>query len=937
MKNKFYILILLLIFCTQSYSQNFALIKKDCDTNISVGEREDKVVHTAIDLFCSDMESVSGKRPTLNRYLSENTILAGTIGKNEFIDKLIDTKRIAIKEIEGKWEAFQIQIINEGDKKILVIVGSDSRGTAYGILELSRLIGVSPWIWWADSTSHKKSSLDIPDDYFNCQKPSVQYRGIFLNDEDWGLMPWSSTNFEQSSQRGKIGSQTYAKIFELLLRLRANTIWPAMHESTVPFYFVEGNKETADKYGIVVGTSHCEPLMRNGAGEWDTKKYGDYNYLTNRNTVLNYWSERLTEAGKYENFYTIGMRGVHDGKMEGVKTLDEQTKVLSQVIKDQRDLLKKHVNRNVNEVPQSFVPYKEVLTIYENGLDVPEDVTLTWCDDNYGYITRLSNAEEQKRKGGAGVYYHVSYWGRPHDYLWLATTSPSQIYWQMKKAWETNTRKLWILNVGDIKPAEYLTEFFLDIAWNIDRVNSRNIYDIQYKWYQREFGEESARQISDIMKEYYRLATIRKPEFMGWSRVEEYSPDVKNGRTPVIDTEFNPYAFGDEIYMRLKDYSIISDKAQEIDKLIPQEKKSAYFQLVLYPVCASAEMNKKLLYAQKARLYSSYNLPVTNEYIEKSIQAYNAIAGLTYTYNHDLMKGKWNGIMDMKPRDLYVFQEAPLPKKIKLNGSGDILVWAENQSEPTKSKDIKLTPFVNQICNKTFVSLFNDNGKCIDWKIENKPEWLQINEDNLDLRGEKRLCFWVDFNKVTEPKNSDKCILSLNNHEYVFHIETIKTRENIPTEHNRMVIINISDYKSNSGNTPLPIEGLGYSTDALELPVGKQNATEYKIYTTSEGDAVIRTYMIPNHPVNGNDIRYAISVDGETPQIVSFKTEFRSETWKINVLRNQSVNISNHKLTKPGEHTITVYALDERVILDQMMLDFEAERKFYELPVNLNL
>jgi len=223
----------------------------------------------------------------------------------------------------------------------------------------------------------------------------------------------------------------------------------------------------ADKYGIVMATSHCEPLMRNSAGEWDAKKYGQYNYLTNKDSIISYWTERLKKVGQSENIYTIGMRGVHDGQMQGVKTLDEHTKALNLIIQDQRNLLSRYVNADVTKVPQVFVPYKEVLSVYDNGLQVPDDVTLIWCDDNYGYITRLSNEQERKRKGGSGVYYHISYWGRPHDYLWLCTTSPAQIYTEMKRAWDYGAQKLWILNVGDIKPGEYDTEFFMDLAWNI--------------------------------------------------------------------------------------------------------------------------------------------------------------------------------------------------------------------------------------------------------------------------------------------------------------------------------------------------------------------------------------------------------------------------------------------------------------------------------------
>lgn len=933
MKN-LYLTILLLLNGIIAVSGTFPLIKEGKSANIYVAGNEDKVVRTAIDIFSSDMEDVSGRKPLLlSGEVIDNTIVIGTLGKNDYIQKLLNTKQLSVDRVKGKWEAFQIQIITNGDTKQLIVLGSDSRGTAYGVLELSRLLGVSPWKWWADAIPDKKSVLDIPDDYFVQQQPSVQYRGIFLNDEDWGLMPWSSQNFEQTSVKGQIGSKTYAKIFELLLRLRANTLWPAMHESTIPFYFVEGNKEMADKYGIVIGTSHCEPLMRNSAGEWDTKKYGDYNYLTNKTTVCSYWSERLEEAGKLENFYTIGMRGVHDGKMEGVKTLDEQTTVLSQVIQDQRELLKKYVNKDITKIPQSFVPYKEVLSIYENGLKVPEDITLTWCDDNYGYITRLSNIAEQKRSGGSGVYYHISYWGRPHDYLWLSTTQPARIYWQMKKAWDTGARKLWIVNVGDIKPGEYTTEFFLDMAWDIQKINPQNIYNKQEKWLEREFGAELAKEISPLLHEYYRLANIRKPEFMGWSRVEEQSPTAKNGRTPVIDTEFNPYTFGDEIYNRLSEYSFISDRVQSLEKKIPQNKKAAYFQLVQYPVCASAEMNKKLLYAQKARLYASYNLPVANEYAEKSRNAYNAIAGLTHTYNRDLMNGKWDGMMDMKPRNLNVFQRSELPDKVACQNQDKPLIWIENQDKPMDNKQpIELTSFVNPSGSKTFVSVFQQGAKPLNWLVKQKPEWLSIDEENLNLFSEKRIVFTTDWSKMKSEKELGECILDINGQNYTFKVEADNLDKNIPVEYNKMLIINTTDYGQQTHSESEIIEGLGYSTKAINLEKGKKNALTFKVFTTSVGDAIVRTCLLPNHPVNGNDIRYAISIDNEEPQVVSFKTEFRSEDWKKNVLRNQSVNITYHILNKPGEHTITIYALDEGVVLDQIMLDFKKERRFYTIP-----
>lgn len=376
------------------------------------------VVTVALDMFKGDMQQVTGVLPQKTLF-GTAVINIIQLDKNKSILRDLRKDGIPVDSIVARKDAFFIKI----RENQLLVVGSDGRGTAYGILELSRLAGVSPWVWWGDVTPMRKERLTLPADYSTFQSPSVEYRGIFLNDEDWSLQPWSWKNFEPSDIKGRIGARTYKEIFKLLMRLRANAIWPGMHGITTPFYFVPGAKEAADSCGILIGTSHCEPMMRNNVGEWKVNERGDYNYITNREGVQSYWIERLKEAGPYENFYTMGMRGIHDSGMEGVKTLQEKTDALQQVIDDQRKLLSKYVDKDVEKIPQAFVPYKEVLQIMENGLQLPEDITLIWCDDNYGYMTRLSDKEQQKRNGGAGVYYHLSYWGRPHDYMWLCTTS----------------------------------------------------------------------------------------------------------------------------------------------------------------------------------------------------------------------------------------------------------------------------------------------------------------------------------------------------------------------------------------------------------------------------------------------------------------------------------------------------------------------------------
>lgn len=401
---------------------------------VNYNKSEAPVVHTALELLQRDYRAVFSN--SLQYSEKQGDILVGTLGLNNAVEQ----SGVDLSTLNNKKEAFLLTVLLDGR---LLIAGSDSHGTAYGIMELSRLIGVSPWEWWADATPEKRELFELPVGYTNMQSPSVEYRGIFINDEDWGLTPWSSWTYEPWLYYGpgRIGPRTNERIFELMLRLRANTYWPAMHECTKPFFLTKGNREMAKKFGIYIGGSHCEPMASSTAGEWSQRGKGEYDYVKNSASVYKFWESRVKEVAGQEIFYTVGMRGVHDGAMNGAKTLDEQKTVLERVFADQRRLLQQYVNKDVTKVPQVFIPYKEVLDVYHAGLKVPDDITLMWCDDNYGYIKHFPTAEERARKGGNGIYYHVSYWGRPHDYLWLGTFSPHPLYQQMKQAYDHDVRK----------------------------------------------------------------------------------------------------------------------------------------------------------------------------------------------------------------------------------------------------------------------------------------------------------------------------------------------------------------------------------------------------------------------------------------------------------------------------------------------------------------
>ncbi|RXK61771.1 hypothetical protein ESA94_01805 [Lacibacter luteus] len=611
-------------------TSSFTLFTSSSVASICVDEQDAKVVSIAANALANDIALISGRQMQVLSAVptKDFSIVAGTVGSSALIDELIRSKQLDVSSINNKWESFLIK--TSGNK--LIIAGSDRRGTAYGIFHLSRMLGVSPWVWWADVTPQKKKQLYVSGSYAS-KEPSVKYRGIFINDEDWGLFPWAKRTIDTDVQN--IGPKTYAKVFELLLRLKANYIWPAMHDSTKAFYYYKQNPKLANDYAIAVGGSHCEPMLRNNVGEWEhgyeeeyKRKPGEWRYDVNKNEIYTYWDDRIKEAVNYESVVTIGMRGVHDGGMPGPNDPGEKVKLLETIISDQRGILQNHFKKPAEKLPQIFVPYKEVLSLYRRGMKLPDDITIIWPDENFGYIRQLSTPEEQKRSGGSGVYYHLSYLGGPHDHTWLSTTAPSLISYEMTKAYQFGANRLWVVNVGDIKPAELETQFFLDLAWDIHAWTPEKAQQYVLHWATQNFGNTLAPEIAAVKNEYYRLAQEGKPEFM---RMLTYVPAAR--------TE------------RLLAYEKLFAKTEALKKKIPQQLMDAFFELIEYPVKGAALINQKIIYAQM-----SYEFPAqAKEYSLKSKQAYETIKQLTLHYNTGIENGKWNGMMSDMPRNLSVF------------------------------------------------------------------------------------------------------------------------------------------------------------------------------------------------------------------------------------------------------------------------------------------
>ena len=764
----------------------------------SVQTDVDPVVKVALEMFSEDMSAVTGRKAIAAKKGKLRIVELDKASKK--IIKELSRKNVPLEEIMSSCDGFHISV----DDGNVLIVGKNGRGTAYGILEMSRIAGVSPWIWWGDLVPERKSRLAINRNIAVSQGASVEYRGIFINDEDWSIRRWS-----EKGQKGLIGRDIYKKVFQLLMRLRANAIWPAMHEGTVSFFNTPGAKEVADSCGIAVGSSHCEPLLRSNTGEWDVKERGAFNYFTNRDNVQRYWTERLDEVKNSAggNLFTIGMRGIHDGSMEGAKTIEQKFDGLQRVINDQQELIAKHIGEPASQT-QIFIPYKEVLQIYEKGLKVPEYVTLMWCDDNYGYLTRLSDDEEQKRIGGAGIYYHLSYWGRPHDYLWLTTTQPGLICNEMRTAYDHNARKLWIVNVHDPKVAGYQLELFLDMAWDINCVNESSIETHYLRWLCRQFGDEAGKLLFPAMKEYYKLCAQRRPEFMGWTQVELDKKKYNRGLSPIQDTEFSIH----EISEYLGRYASISATVKKVEDIIPARLKDAYFAAIIYPVLAADAHARKLLLAQKARQ--------TGDAVaaEQSLEAYKEIKTLTERYNNDLAGGKWRNLMSMNPRNLPVF------------GMPD-------------------TAYVHDSLN---VSVVTDEYEYIS-------------------------------------RNANECL---------------STSEGCKA-----------------------IQMLGHSMNAVSIPKG--GSLEYDFDTSTNGDVVMKIALIPTQPNDNGDIRFSVCIDGGEERVFSIKEPFRSERWKLNVLRGQTVREIELNGLAAGKHTLKIKAIDNHIIVDQWNVDFNKNRKRY--------
>jgi hypothetical protein len=887
------------------------------------------VVRAATDLQ-SDIERVTGKRPVLMRgsaVAAPHAIVIGTLGKSALIDRLAREGRFDVDAIRGQWEGFAIQVVaspGEG-RPMVVIAGSDKRGTIYGIYTLSEQIGVSPWYWWADVPPASHSQLYVAAGTRVQDRPVVRYRGIFLNDEAPALTGWAREKF------GGYNHRFYEKVFELLLRLRGNYLWPAMWLPTAFYDDDPENGRLADEYGIVMGTSHHEPMMRAHA-EWHRgADKGPWSYEKNAPRLQEFWRGGLARARDYEKIITLGMRGDGDEPM----TEDSNVALLERIVADQRRIV---AEENQQAAPQAWMLYKEVQDYYERGMRVPDDVLLMWCDDNWGNIRRLPTPAERGRSGGAGVYYHFDYVGSPRSYKWINVTPLPKVWEQMHLAWKHEATRAWIVNVGDLKPMEVPMEFFLRYAWNPAAWPASRLDEFLRLWATREFGPRHAAEIADIVAKYAKYNGRRKPE------------QLEPGTYSLVN-----YGEADHV---VADFNAIAANAEAISAQLPPRERDAFYQLVLYPAKAAAVVNELYVTANRNRLYALQGRASTNEMAARARSLFALDAELVRRFHEDISGGKWNRMMSQAhmgytswsdpPRNtMPAVTEVHVPRAAEMG----VAVEGSEASWPGRGvRELTLPPLDALEPRARTIEVFNRGAEPFTFEVAASVPWLIADPAQGSVSSDLRVSVSARWDEVPEGTSQATLVVSgPGARKVTVNVPVVKRAPaqapsgtfvetggvvSIEAEHHARAVappgrqwLRIPDHgRTLSGMTTLPVE-------APALAVVDGMRLEYDTYLFDAGNVKVLATLAPTQKFRpGEGLRYAISIDDEVPKVVNIHADESRAAWSRTVSDAAATFATEHTLERAGAHTVKFWALDPGLVLQKLVVDAGGMKPSYLGP-----
>ncbi|MGW0580624.1 glycosyl hydrolase 115 family protein [Streptomyces sp. NPDC002920] len=907
---------------------DFTLVHDGTAVAIHVDAADDPAVLRVAGDLQADVERVTGVRPEVVHTLPDRAaglILVGTLGACPVVDRLVARGRLDVSRVSGRREASVTRIVERplpGVDRALVIAGSDRRGTVYGVYDTSERIGVSPWYWWADVPVERRAALSVPAGPFVRPEPSVRYRGVFINDEQ-NLTTWSQRTQEPDKN---IGPKTYERVFELLLRLKANYLWPAMHPYSDFFNKYRENPELADRYGLVVGSSHPEALLRNGVHEWapwaEEHRGEDgalpvYDYTVNPGVISDYWRARARENAAYESSWTIGMRGLHDTALEtkNATTIPEKVAVMNDIIADQRRILAEEVGAAAE--PQIFIPYKEVLDLYNAGVRVPDDVTLIWPDDNHGNMRQLPDDSERARAGGNGIYYHLSYWGRPRSYLWLDTTQPAKVWQELRRVYEHGVDRMWIFNVGDVKSIETGLSLAMDLAWDMDRRAGGDVEDFLGAWYGRQFGLRHGPELAAIRTEYHRLAAERRPEF--------------------IDRNvFSVIHHGDEAGRRMAAYDRLLARVRAVGAELPAEYRDAFYELVEYPVHGAYLMNLKYYWADRNALAVRQGRGAgTNRFADLAEAAHTEEAALTKRYNTAVAGGKWDGIVNPYPSQIPKAPGRPSVTRVAQQETSGLGIAAEGNETGAE----RPLAFSSLTRDRRFVDVFNTGFLPLTWAAETSHPWVRLSSSGGSLTEQTRV--WAEIDWALAPAGTLDASVTFTSADRRFEVPLLvvnsAARARGFVEANGFVSIDARHTErrvARGGAGWRTVPGLGRRTGAVEAvpstadPVTEGHASRaaelrYRVRFTSTGVFPVTVLRLPSLDERGAR-RLAIGLDEQPVTVLTgqnIATGNRGDAWARNVEEGVEKLTGTVTVAAPGEHVLRIFMVDPGIVVDQIVVD----------------
>ncbi len=919
----------------------FTIVSKSSIVHIVYDGSENILVRKSAEFLSGDIERISGKKPvvtTIDSINGSNIIIIATAGKNRLIDKLVAEKKLNMDGLKNQWERFVIKTVHKpfpGVKQALVIVGSDRRGAAYGVFTLSKQMGVSPWYWWADVPVEKHDEIYVENCSYLSKSPAVKYRGIFINDESPAFRNWAKEKF------GGINHSCYEKIFELLLRNKANFMWPSMWLPTMFYVDDSLNPKTADAFGIVMSTSHHEPMTR-AHNEWALFNGGEWNYKTNKEKLQEFWRSGFERVGNYETMITVGMRGDGDDGMSEETAVD----LLKTIISDQRKIVADVTGKPAGETPQLWAIYKEVQDYYDKGMRVDDDITVLFSDDNWGNLRYLPVNKDPNSSSKYGMYYHFDYVGAPVSYKWLNVTQIERVWEQMKLTYEHGVREIWIANVGDIKPMELPISFFMDYAWDPGAIQAKDLPDYYISWAKQQFGSQKAREIAEILALYTKYNARRTPEMLtpGTYSIENYRE-------------------ADRI---VAEYEELLRKSTAIMEQLPENYRSAYYQLVQSPVEMCENLNQMVIAAGRNQYYAIHGAASANYYADRVRELFEKDVTLTRKF-HELENGKWNHMMsqthigytywdhpplNMMPAVSYVQVQKPAELGYLLEyGATPKWGWLDVEADWDFSKELPVFDRVNN--QNYYIDIINRGQEALNYTLKPKEEWIRISEETGTTQYHQKVYVNIDWGKAPLEDVSGEITISGAGKDY-----TVK----VPIRNNRFAC---SGFIENEGVIAFEaghfirktdtkgikwaiVPNLGRTGSSIIVePVTAERqkdlknapSVEYEFTTFNSGSFKVMAYLSPTQDFKKQGgLKYAIAIDNETPQIMNMnegeiKPDYQyADWWTKSVGDHIKMIVSNHNIDAPGKHTLKLWMVDSGIVFQKFVIDAGGLRQSYLGP-----